>query len=100
MLKHLLHTKSAIQRMQTSMRLNVYSGGTLIHMFNTIKASSKIKSKNEVQVNLKKIGEQEKVKTKTNIMIRQLHKIKGPGEFLYHLRYKGRKVTKCSNSTS
>lgn len=33
------------------------------------------------------------VKVKKNIMIRHLTTIKGPGEFLYHLRYKGRKVS-------
>jgi hypothetical protein len=34
----------------------------------------------------------EPVKVKKNIMIPHLTTIKGPGEFLYHLRYKGRKV--------
>jgi hypothetical protein len=38
----------------------------------------------------------EPVKVKKNIMIRHLTTIKGPGEFLYHLRYKGRKVSRSS----
>ena len=38
----------------------------------------------------------ELVKVKKNIMIRHLTTIKGPGEFLYHLRYKGRKVSRSS----
>ena len=38
----------------------------------------------------------EPVKVKKNIMIRHLTTIKGPGEFLYHLRYKRRKVSRSS----
>jgi len=38
----------------------------------------------------------EPVKVKKNIMIRHLTTIKGPGEFLYHLRYKGRKENKLA----
>ena len=86
----------------SSMRARV-NNNNFIRLLNSKVNSNKINNNNNAKKStvVLKISKKadiniEPVKVKKNIMIRHLTTIKGPGEFLYHLRYKGRKVSRSS----
>jgi len=107
MLKRFINDITIIDRMLCSIKTrNLYGDNSFIRLFSSkaklqkdIKSkknttSSKLSNDNKstLLLKIKKNINSEPVKVKKNIMIQHLSSIKGPGEFLYHLRYKGRKV--------